>query len=279
MQQLHQLLGVADKTRAQQTASRQRPQHPKQQTVNMLVRHRGQHLHIQCRHICAKGRLQRMHLGIQLRQALFNPLRCACRARGEQHHAGLRHVQRLQHYRIHHGGVQRRAYCTGQLAHTGTYLWQQLRQSLWLGITQQYRRFTCMPGSPQGGSKVQRIVQIQGHILARHLLQGRAPCLHLAHPLRMRDYARRQLGHSMRCRTGLRLGHLGQCQAWIHRASILIRFQLPRPVPAGGGAARVDVPATLLPSARPWRHRPASRCRAPRWHHCCRAPCRRPKHR
>ncbi|MPM92042.1 hypothetical protein SDC9_139176 [bioreactor metagenome] len=109
---------------------RQRPQHAKQQPIDVLMRDGGQHLRRRAIRRCivqqrAECGLQRVHFGIELRDFLRYALGPARRARSKQHQPRCLHVERRERGIASGLGRQRTRQQSGRRAQRGQQLLQR----------------------------------------------------------------------------------------------------------------------------------------------------------
>ncbi|MNV61664.1 hypothetical protein D3C71_1541800 [compost metagenome] len=175
---------VEEPARLDRAPGHQRPQHPEQQPVDVLVRDRA--LHLGAVELLAEGGLQRIHLPGQLAHAFDDGARRAGAAGGEHHQLQRRFVQRLQHLlrvgrRI---GLQRRIpgrHVAGEPGHARAQPFQRGRQV----VTAQEHPLAGMPGTQQGGGEGQRVIEIQGPVGAGGTRERLLPAQYLRTELRV----------------------------------------------------------------------------------------------
>ncbi len=276
-QRVGDLLGPGEALGDERAARGERPQHAKQQAVDVLVRDGRPDAHRLVRVVAAclrtevdrarvagvlvdrreagvaqraEALFQRMHLGVELGQRLGDRQRLAA-GTGRVHDQPRR--PRVERGPIDAGRVRGRCFeRAGQVAEKAVSARAQPRQRVGLRVAGNDHGLAGVPGAEQRRSELERVLAVQGPARPRRHGQGRAPggdALHEARAMHglagtPRDHARRgvgprEVGHQSRERTPARP------LTRVHRA-----LQGPQNAPARGGA-----PATRRPAARPSRRR------------------------
>ena len=191
--------------RDDRAAGGQRPQHPEQQTVDVLVGDGPVYGRaLQAR---TERSFQRVHLGIELSQPFLDRDRLARAARGEHDQPRRRRIERLQRGRGHIvGGRRQRGLRPIACETVHPPLQTRLRPGQ--RIAGQHHGLARVPGAVQGRSKACCIFEMERPCLRRRRSECSTPPQHVAMEVRM--VAGIPTGRRERT-TGLRQHrHLGQ---------------------------------------------------------------------
>ncbi len=199
----------------------------------------------------AEAQLQRMHLGVELREPLGDRQRLAVGARGVDDQLRGVAIERLERGLARGRGTRERARQVAEKAVAGV---TQAGHGVVLHVARHDHRLAGVPGAEQRGGEVEGVLGEQRPARAGARGEQVAPRADLAREVRCRQRFARSPGHRGR------RGGAGQ------------RGQRP---PAGRvshaplrrrrcARARAGAPATRRPSAGPSRCTTAARCTAPR---------------